>query len=96
MKKTVEKTAVVRAVQGVVVSPTPPVQLKTIDNCRLEMARIYREMKTGKRDMSDGARLVYVLTSIAKMIELSQFEARMDEVEKRLELYGGNNHGNNT
>ncbi len=44
--------------------PTPArrkPQLTSLDGVRVEMARIYREMESGKRDSQEGQRLVFVL-----------------------------------
>jgi hypothetical protein len=41
-----------------------------------EMSRIYGEMESGKRDSHDDSRLVYVLTQIAKLLELTEIERR--------------------
>ena len=59
------------------VIPTPTLKLATIDDVRREMAKVYRDARTGKADTSDASRLVYMLTSIAKMIELGQLEQRL-------------------
>ena len=81
------KPPVVVEGQLLVAVPTPQLKLATIDDCRREMARVYREAKTAKLDMADASRLVYMLTSIAKMIELGQLEQRITELE-------GIKHGN--
>ena len=41
-------------------------------------------MESGKRDSQDGSRLVYVLTQIGKMLELTEIERRVDALEHRL------------
>ena len=69
--------------------PTPrEIKLKTADDVRLEMARVYRDMKGSRVDMADGTKLVYVLGQIGKMIELSEFERRIELLERA-------HHGNN-
>lgn len=68
--------------------PTPPVKLATIEDCRREMARVYRDARTGQSDTADASRLVYMLTSIAKMIEIGQLEERLTALEER---QNGNN-----
>ena len=66
--------------------PTPAkIDLKTIDDVRLEMAKVYREMKSGKIETSDGTKLVYVLVQIGKMIELYDIENRLTLLEKEHE-----------
>jgi len=47
------------------------------------MARIFREMESGKRDSQDGSRLVYVLTQIAKVLEATEIETRLRLLEVR-------------
>lgn len=55
--------------------------LKTIDDVRLEMAKVYRDMKSQKIPTHDGTRLVYVLGQIGKMIELHDIEKRIELLE---------------
>jgi hypothetical protein len=50
---------------------------------RVEMARVYREMEDGRRDSQDGGRLVYVLTQIAKVLELTEIERRLIRLEEK-------------
>ena len=64
--------------------PTPSIHLKTINDVRLEMAKVYREMKSQKIPTSDGTRLVYVLAQIGKMIELHDIEKRVEQLEDKL------------
>jgi len=45
------------------------------------MARIYRDMESGKRESQEGSRLVYVLTQIAKVLELTEIERRLIYLE---------------
>lgn len=58
---------------------TKKVDLKSINDVRLEMANVYRSMKSGEIQTSDGTKLCYVLGQIGKMIE-------EHEIEKRIEL----------
>jgi hypothetical protein len=71
--------------------PTPPkkIDLKTIDDVRLEMASVYRSMKSGAIECSDGTKLAYVLNAIAKAIELH-------DIEKRIELLESNDSRSQT
>lgn len=67
------------------VLPTPPtIHLKTADDVRLEMAKVYRDMRRGNIDMSDGTKLVYVLGQLNKAIETTLIEARMESLERTL------------
>ncbi len=67
--------------------PTPQLKLATIEDCRREMAKVYRDAKTGKTETADASRLVYMLTAIAKLIETGQLEQRLAALE-------GKQHGN--
>ena len=60
------------------------IDLKHIDDVRLEMAKVYRDMKQQKIPAQDGTRLVYVLTQIGKMIELHDIEKRINRIEECL------------
>jgi hypothetical protein len=55
--------------------------LRTLEGVRSEMARQYREMEAGRRESQDGSRLVYVLTQIAKVLELTEIERRLTILE---------------
>jgi hypothetical protein len=63
---------------------TPSIHLKTIDDVRLEMAKVYRDMKLKKIPSHDGTRLVYVLAQIGKMIEVNEIEKRVSQLEEKL------------
>ena len=62
---------------------TPPrTALTKLEHVRGEMARIYRQAKTGKIDTQDATRLAYILNSLAKIIEQADLEARIENLEK--------------
>ena len=58
-------------------------QLDRLEGVRVEMSRVYREMEGGNRDTQDGSRLVYVLSQIAKVLELTEIERRLIRLEER-------------
>lgn len=65
--------------------PTPAeIKLKSADDVRLEMARVYRDMRQGRIDSSDGTKLTYVLIALNKTIETGILEARMNALERTL------------
>lgn len=67
------------------VLPTPPtIHLKTADDVRLEMAKVYRDMRQGRIDMADGTKLAYVLGQLNRAIETGIIEARMEALERTL------------
>jgi hypothetical protein len=88
MRKKATDQPVIREGQLLMAVPTPQLKLATIDDCRREMARVYRDARTATTDTADASRLVYMLTSIAKMIEIGQLEQRLIALEN-------NKNGNN-
>ena len=65
--------------------PTPAkIDLKSIDDIRLEMARVYREMRGDVIETQKGTRLVYVLAAIGKLIELHELEQRIQDLEGKM------------
>ena len=65
------------------VMPTPRVDLKTIDDVRVEMARVYRDMRSGKIDKSEGTKLAFVLAQLGRLIEVGELERRLALLERR-------------
>lgn len=63
--------------------PTPRrrMDLKTLKQVRTEMARVYREVRNGQMYSTEGARLVFMLAQIGKMVELSELEKRIEHLE---------------
>lgn len=65
--------------------PPPPrlrLPLATIRDVRRELARLYREGKSGVRDVSEVSRLANVLQVLSRCIELAEFESRLEKLEK--------------
>ena len=56
--------------------------LARLDGCRAEMAAVYREARNGRIELGDATRLVYVLAQIARVLELSEIERRLDRLEE--------------
>ena len=50
------------------------IRLGTVDDVRVEMARVYREMRSQKLDASLGGKFIWVLATLAKVTEASTFE----------------------
>ncbi len=65
--------------------PIPPkIKLSSIDDCRLEMARVYRQAKARQIDSSEASRLVFILAQIGRLIEVGLLEQRLTELERKL------------
>jgi hypothetical protein len=68
--------------RAVALLPTPSrIDLKTIDDVRVELARVYRDMRAGRIDTQDGTKLAYVLAQLGKLIEAGDLEKRLEAVE---------------
>ena len=85
-KKEFNEPVTIENVSGKVLPSPKGIKLKTIDDVRVEMASVYRGMKAGSIETSDGTKLVYVLGQIGKMIEIH-------DIEKRIELLEAGDNG---
>ncbi len=67
------------------VFPThPTIHLKTADDVRIEMAKVYRGAKSGDINTADATKLVYILSQIGRMIETNEIQTRVEAVERVL------------
>lgn len=76
-----------RAAKGFAHDPTPGRRrpdLASLVDVRREMGKVYRAMKAGKLESQAGTRLTYVLTCIAKLIESSDLQKRIEALEASL------------
>lgn len=81
------KTAELRVVTGEVLDPTPRrerVRLHTIDDIRLELGRVYNDMRDGSLDPGDGTKLAYVLGQMVRIFETRELEQRTEALERAL------------
>jgi hypothetical protein len=66
-------------------TPTPPkIKLNALEDVRREMASVYREARAGRMDASEAGRLAYILTGIGKLIEATEIEKRLSQMERTL------------
>ena len=56
-------------------------KLDTLQDVKREMSRVYRESRTGLVDVQDGTKLVWMLQAVAKVIEGSDLEKRIEILE---------------
>lgn len=69
--------------------PTPPpserrIRLETVDQVRVEMARVYREVRAAKLSPDVASKLFYMLGLLAKTTEVVTVERRVREIEELL------------
>lgn len=57
------------------------IKLDTLHDIRREMARVYRESRSGKLDLADASKLSYQLQNIVKVVEASVIEDRLLALE---------------
>ena len=65
-------------------TPTPSkIKLNALEDVRREMARVYREARGGIIDTSEAGRLAYILGGIGKLIEATDIEQRLQQMERK-------------
>jgi len=62
-------------------APPPRHALTRIAHVRDELARLYRHARTGRIETSEATRLTYILATLAKIIEVSDLEKRIEKLE---------------
>lgn len=72
-----------RAVQGKSREPRLRLPLKTMDDVKAELARLYREGKAGRRDVAEVSKLANVLSILGRLIEGVELAARVDALERK-------------
>lgn len=90
------KSAALSAVAGDVLPPTPRrdrVRLHTIDDIRLELGKVYNDMRDGSLDPGDGTKLAYVLGQMVRIFETRELEQRTEALERALRLQLPNKKG---
>lgn len=70
-----------RAASSDSAQPRLRLPLACIEDVRRELARLYREGKSGRRDVSDVSKLANVLQILARLIADSDLEARIERLE---------------
>ena len=72
------------------VSDLPPVKgaryrakLDTLQDVRREMAKVYREARSGSVDVQEATKLTWMLQAVGKVIEGSDLEKRIEQLENK-------------
>jgi len=66
------------------IEATPPrTALTRLEHVRDELARVYRQARTGKIETQDATRLTYILVNLSKIIESSDLEERIRTLEEK-------------
>lgn len=80
--------AVIDGKTGAIEPVVPKINLSSLDDVRLEMAKVYREMRARRLESSDGTRLVYVLGQLAKLHETVEIAKRLAALEMAIGARG--------
>lgn len=72
---------------GELLDPTPfnsmsKIRLNDAETIRMEMARVYRDMRMGRIDTQDGTRLAYVLDMVRKAHETCELQRRVEVIDQ--------------
>ncbi len=71
--------------QGETAQPAPPARrktrLNTAGNVRVELARLYHELRRGEVDSDTARAATFILRSLLESLRLDHFEQRLDELE---------------
>lgn len=62
----------------------PVPRLGTASEVRMEMARLYREARTGQIEISEATKLGYLLTQLANLMRIDDLEQRTAALERIL------------
>lgn len=73
--------------QGEALDPTPSstlskIRLNDAEAIRMEMARLYKDMRLGRIDTQDGTRLAYVLDMVRKAHETCELQRRVEIIDQ--------------
>lgn len=63
--------------------PRLRLRLKTMDDVKAELARLYRDGKAGRRDVAEVSRLGNVLSILGRLIEGAENTARIEALEAK-------------
>jgi hypothetical protein len=58
-------------------------KLDSMQDVRREMAKVYREARSGVIEVVDGTKLVWMLQAVGKVIETSDLEKRIEILEAK-------------
>lgn len=78
---------VIDGATGLPVPPTPAkrekfIPLATLNDVKMELARLYRQAKAGKVETSDASRLGFILNTLSRVIVDAELEARIQQLEQ--------------
>ncbi len=84
-KKRTPKPAAVVITAGDYMLPTPQQRtpLRSLEDVKRELGRLYRSVKAGVIASDEGSRRAYILTQLGRVIESADLERRLDVLEQQ-------------
>ena len=76
-----------QSLEGQALDPAPlntmnKIRLNDAETIRIEMARLYKDMRLGRIDTQDGTRLAYVLDMVRKAHETCELQRRVEIIDQ--------------
>jgi hypothetical protein len=62
-------------------------KLQTVSDVSHELAKLYREARSGKMDVADASRLANLLSILARILGDSEIEKRIEVLEQRASIH---------
>ncbi len=79
-------TKPLQVIEATEINRHPSPRLGTAAEVRMEMARLYREARTGQMGVGDATKLAYLLTQLATLMRIDDLEQRTAALERVLKL----------
>lgn len=77
-------TKMLQVIETPEINRHPSPRLGTAAEVRMEMARLYREARTGQMEITDATKLAYLLTQLATLMRIDDLEQRTAALERVL------------
>jgi hypothetical protein len=70
---------------------TPPrvTRLKSLDDVRVELGKVYREARIGRLEMGEAKGLAYLLSIMSALLKETALEGRVSALEQAADGHGG-------
>ena len=77
-------TKTLQVIESPEINRHPSPRLGTAAEVRMEMARLYRDARTGQMEVGDATKLAYLLTQLATLMRSDDLEQRTAALERVL------------
>jgi len=66
-------------------------KLHTIRGVRVELAKVYKDCRQGRLPAAEGAKLAFILLGLGRLIEGSDLERRVENLERQQQIHAALN-----